>query len=147
MAGDNPYGEGELIDALRISDAEWYACVRQMDLRAMQQNGANEKRNEERQPYRNIARIILSIRCYDGRLQQFKVRAYDLSRTGLGFLHGAYVYEGSEAELLMQHHVNGMVRIPATIVSCVHVKKRIHQVGAKFDKPIELADFLMGQAG
>ena len=147
MAADSPYGDGELVDALRISDAEWYACVQEMDLRAMQQKGINESRLETRQPYRNIAKIILSIRSYDGRLQQFKVRAYDLSRTGLGFLHGAYVYEGSQVELLMQHHVNGMIRIPASIVSCVHVKKRIHQVGAKFDEPIELDDFLMSEAG
>lgn len=147
MAGNNPYGDVDLVDALRISDAEWYACVQEMDLRAMQQRGVNDKRLEARQPYRNSAKIILSMRNYDGRLQQFKVRAYDLSRTGLGFLHGAYAYEGAKVDLLMEHHVNGMTRVPATLVSCVHVKKRIHQVGAKFDEPIELEDFLLSNAG
>lgn len=147
MAGDNPYGEGQLVDSLRISDAEWYACVQELDLRAMQRKDGNDKRSEKRLPYRNIARIILSIRSYDGLLQQFKVRAYNLSTSGVGFLHGAYVYEGTEAEIFMQHHVNGMTRMPATIVNCVHVKKRIHQVGAKFDEPINLEDFLMSEAG
>lgn len=147
MTVDNPYGDGYLVDALRISDAEWYACVQEMDLRSMQRRGINEKRQQPRKPYRNIAKIILSVRSYDGLQQQFKVRAYDLSQTGLGFLHGAYVYEGSHVDLLMQHHINGMTRIPATIINCVHVKKRVHQVGARFDEPIDLEDFLMSEAG
>jgi len=147
MAGDNPYGDGDLVDALRISDAQWYACVQEMDLRAMQNRDASDKRQTTRQPYRNIAKIIVSLRSYDGRLQQFKVRAYDLSESGLGFLHGAYIYDNTPAELLMQHHVHGMTRISATLVSCVHVKDRIHRVGAKFAEPIDLAGYLMSEAG
>lgn len=146
MAGDNPYGDGMLVDALRISDAEWYACVQEMDLRAAQDKSGKSSRAEERKPYRNIARIIVSIQTHGGQVQQFKVRAYDLSRTGLGFLHGAFVYNNSPAEIYMQHHVNGMTRIPATITSCAHVKKRIHRVGAKFNEPIDLNDYLMSEA-
>lgn len=147
MAGDNPYGDGALVDSLRISDAEWYACVQEMDMRSMGVNVPFDRRHMKRQPYRNIARIIVSIYTFDGMRQQFKVRAYDLSPTGLGFLHGAYLYNDTPAELLMQHHIHGMTRIPATIVSCVHVKNRIHRVGAKFAEPIELDGYLMSEAG
>lgn len=147
MVGDNPYGDGDLVDALRISDAEWYACVKEMDLRAMSKKDVPDNRSEPREPYRNIAKIIVSIRSYGGLLQHFKVRAYDLSQSGLGFLHGAYIYEDTYAELYMQHHVNGMTRVPAKIVSCVHVKNRIHRVGAKFEEPINLEDYLMSEAG
>ena len=146
MAGKFPYGEGELIDALRISDAEWYECVQEMDLRAMAESDRENTRSEERQPYRNITKIIVSLRNYDGRMQQFKVRAYDLSPSGLGFLHGAYVYDNTPAELYMQHKTEGMARVPAMIVSCEHVKNRIHRVGAKFKEPIDLSDYLLSDA-
>ena len=147
MLEDNPYGNSVLVDALRISDAEWYACVEEMDQLAMAGKRPVDRRGEPRQPYRNIARIIVSFRSYDGLLQQFKVRAYDLSPIGLGFLHGAYIYNDTPAEIYMQHHVNGMTCINAKIVSCLHVRNRIHRVGAQFEEPIELADYLMSEAG
>jgi hypothetical protein len=143
MALENPFNDGELIDALRISDAEWYECVQEMDLRAMAESDRENSRAEERQPYRNITKIIVSIRNYDGRMQQFKVRAYDLSPSGLGFLHGAYIYNDTPAELFMLNKTHGMSRIPAKIVSCIHVKSRIHRVGAQFKEPIDLSDFLL----
>jgi hypothetical protein len=147
MVGENPYGDGLLVDSLRISDAEWYACVHEMDLRSAQYKKTLEKRSVPRQAYRNIARIIVTIQTFGGQTQQFKARAYDLSEHGIGFLHGAYVYKDTPAEILMQHHVNGMTRIHATIVNCEHVKKRIHRVGAKFEEPINLEDYLMNEAG
>lgn len=146
MSVDNPYGEGNLIDALRISDAQWNEVVQEMDLRAMAESDHVDKRAEKRLPYRNTSKIIVSFRNYDGRLQQFKVRAYDLSATGLGFLHGAYIYDNTPTELMMQHHVNGMTRISAILVNCVHVKGRVHRVGAKFKTPIDLNDYLLSGA-
>ncbi|MFK7789463.1 MAG: hypothetical protein AB8C95_08260 [Phycisphaeraceae bacterium] len=118
-----------------------------MDLRSMSDKRSLERRQEKRQPYRNIARIIVSLCTFDGMQQQFKVRAYDLSPSGLGFLHGAFLYSDTPAEILMQHHVYGMTRIPATIVSSVHVKGRIHLCGAKFAESIDLNDYLMSEAG
>ena len=147
MAGETPFGEGELIDALRISDAEWQECVKEMDRRAnSDDDGGHPNRAEPRQPYRNITKIIVSIRNYDGRQQHFQVRAYDLSPSGLGFLHGAYIYKDTPAELFMEHRTDGIVRVSAVIKSCVHVKKRIHRVGAQFEQPIELGDYLLSDA-
>lgn len=146
MTLKNPYSDWDLVDALRISDAEWHEVVQEMDLRAMAESDRENSRAEERHPYRNIAKIIVSIRNYDGRMQQFKVRAYDLSPSGLGFLHGAYIYNNTPAELYLVNRTNGMTRIPAKIVSCIHVKKRIHRVGAKFKEPINLSDFILSSA-
>ena len=146
MADDSPFGDGELIDAPRISDAEWSECVKEMDLRAKEDSGCEDKRAEARQPYRNVTKIIISFKNYDGRQQRFQVRAYDLSSSGLGFLHGAYIYGDTPAEIYMQDKSCSLTRISATIVSCVHVKKRIHRVGARFDQPIDLNDFLLSDA-
>ena len=147
MAGETLFNDGELIDALRISDAEWYECVKEMDRRANAEGErGDENRADPRQPYRNITKIIVSIRNYDGRQQHFQVRAYDLSASGLGFLHGTYLYKGTPAELFMEHRTEGIVRIPAMIMSCTHVKNRIHRVGAKFEQPIELSDYVLSDA-
>ena len=144
MRSENPYSNGELIDALRISDADWLECVEEMDYRASHYEGeVDENRTLPRHRYRNIARIFVIFRSPDGQPQQFKVRAYNLSEKGLGFLHGAYIYKDTPAEIYMQHHINGMTRISARIVHCELVKKRIHQVGAEFDKPIDLSDYLL----
>ena len=147
MPVETPFDDGELIDALRISDAEWHECVKEMDRRAISEGERDEeKRAEPRQPYRNVTKIIVSIRNYDGRQQHFQVRAYDLSASGLGFLHGAYIYKDTPAEIYMEHRTDGIVRLSAAIMSCTHIKNRIHRVGAKFDQPIELSNYVLSDA-
>ena len=147
MAIKNHFGDVELIDALRISDAEWHECVKEMDRWAYSEGERDEEnRAEPRQPYRNTTKIIVSFRNYDGRQQYFQVRAYDLSASGLGFLHGAYIYSDTPAEIYMEHRTDGIVRLSAKIMVCTHVKKRIHRVGAKFEQPIELGDYVLSDA-
>lgn len=146
MTPGMPFNDMELVDALRISDAEWVECIREMDHRAKNASYDVQRRTEERQSYRNNTRIIVCIRNYDGRKQQFIVRAYDLTSTGLGFLHGSYIYQDTPAEIYLEHKSDGMIRIPATIRCCTHVKKRIHLIGAQFDEPITLSDYLLSAA-
>ena len=142
-----PSGEVTVVDALRLSDAEWYACVSEMDRKSSQSKVEKERRRDERLPYRNSTYVIIVLHNFDGRQQHFRVRTYDLSKTGVSFLHGAYIYEQTHVELWMQHRVTGTTRIHATIRSCVHVKRMIHRVSAEFDEPIDLDDYLLAEAG
>ena len=139
--------ENILVDSLRLSDAEWYACVSEMDRNASRSNVDKERRTFERLPYRNSPYLYLAIHNPDGRHQHFKVRANNLSQSGIGFLHGSYIYSGTYVELLMQHRDLGSTKIGALVRTCTHVKNTIHRVGAEFEKQINLDDFLLAEAG
>lgn len=144
--GNSPENE-EVYDTLKMSDSDWYACVSEMDRRSSRSTGHHEQRRHERLPYRNSVYVVIAVHNYDDTVQRFKVRTYDLSESGIGFLHGAYIHANTHVELMMEHREIGRIIIDATIRSCSHVKKTIHRVGAEFEKPINLDDFLLAQVG
>ena len=136
-----------VIETLRLSDAEWYDCVSEMDRQSAQQSTTSRARQHERVPYRNSPNIMVETRTYDGRQQYIKVRPYDLSECGIGFLNGAYMHVGTELVLHLRHCDLGMTRVHAKIRTCSHVRGTIHLVGAQFDEPIAINDFLLAEAG
>ena len=139
--------EDQVYDTLKLTDAEWYACVNEMDRKASRAKVSKDQRRHERLPYRNSLYVVIVLRNHDDRTQRFRVRTYDLSESGIGFLHGGYIHAGTHVELMMQHSLTGLTKIDATIRSCSHVKKTIHRVGAEFDDLIVLDDFLLADAG
>ncbi|MEM9347493.1 MAG: PilZ domain-containing protein [Planctomycetota bacterium] len=139
--------EKKVVDTLRLSDAEWYECVSEMDRESARNCQDHTRRARERLPYRNLHHVLITVRNYCGRLQYFQSRPYDLSESGIGFLHGAYMHVGTSIELQLMHRVTGMTKVRATVRGCSHIKNKIHCVGAQFDELIELDDYLLAQAG
>ena len=135
-----------LVDTLRLSDAEWYECVSEMDRVAAQSASPSDPQQDERVPYRNSPHIMIEMRTHDGRQQLVKVRPYDLSESGIGFLNGAYMHVGTEIVLHLRHSEIGMTRIEATIRCCSHVKNTIHHVDADFKEPMQINEFLLAEA-
>ena len=139
--------ERVVIDTLRLSDADWYECVSEMDRVAAQSSDAAKKRRQERLPYRNTPQIMIEMSMYDGRRQYCRVRPYDLSESGIGFLNGAYMHLGTEVILHLRHQAIGITKIHATIRHCSYIKNKIHLVGAAFNESIVLDDFLLAESG
>lgn len=136
-----------VVDALRLSDADWYACVGEMDRNSSKTKFSEERRRDERVAYRNSPYVHVVIHNYDSRKQHFKVRTYDLSRSGVSFLNGSFIHLNTHIELWMQHSVAGLTQLHATTRDCTLVKGTIHRVSAEFEEPIELNDYLMAEAG
>ena len=138
--------ERVVIDTLRLSDADWYECVSEMDRMSAQGRVGHERRSQERLPYRNSPQIMIEMTLYDGRRQYCRVRPYDLSESGIGFLNGAYMHVETEIILHLRHREIGITKIDATIRHCSYVKNKIHLVGAEFNEPIVLDDFLLAES-
>ena len=136
-----------VVDTLRMSDAQWYDCVSEMDRKAAHRADPSSQHRDERVPYRNSPHVMIEMRTHDGRQQFLKVRPYDLSRSGLGFLNGMYMHAGTSVVLHLRHCDIGMTRVEAVIRGCSHVQNTVHLVGAEFDEPIEINDFLLASAG
>lgn len=143
----SPKGDVFIVDSLRLSDADWYACVSEMDRTASKSKFSEELRRDERVAYRNSLYVLLVIHNYDSSKQHFKVRTYDLSSTGISFLNGSFIHLGTHVEIWMQHCDTGLTQLHATIRNCTLVKGVIHRIGAEFEDPINVNDFLMAMAG
>ena len=142
-AKNTPLATEEGIDSLRLTDDQWYRILDKLDRESSFHAMPTEARKAERVPYRNVARVPLTITGQGGDIQRLLVRPRDLSRNGFGFLHGHYVHPGLRASIILVNAANGPETIDGTVRRCNHLTKHIHQVGMAFDQPIHVEDYLL----
>jgi CheY-like chemotaxis protein len=133
-------GPTDYVDSLRMSAAEQKEILSRLSQH--EQVTAKNRRNQERLHYTNPAGLIVQMRHPGGSASNFLVRARNLSATGIGFLHGSFVYSGTPCMLALRG-VNGkIVGIEGTVARCQHVKGHVHDIGVCFNEPINLAQFI-----
>ncbi len=77
----------------------------------------------------------------------FKVTPLNLSSTGAGFLHGAFLYPGTPCDVLLTN-IHGETELTrSTVARCELIGGRIHQVGVKFESKLEVSRFLSNEGG
>ncbi len=141
----NPTSD-QAVDTLRLTNREWRELIDEIDRESSRYIDKLQLRRDERVAYRNVAHLLATITAADGRIQRFRVRTHDLSASGLGFLHGTFIYPGSKVKLVLNHCVQGPVYIDGVVRRCEHCKRHIHRVGVEFNKPIEAEMFILAEA-
>ncbi|MEM6391921.1 MAG: hypothetical protein AAF797_04040 [Planctomycetota bacterium] len=141
----NPHADSQpAIDTLRIGDAEWMTLVSHLDRASAKIRVTEETRTDERIPYRNLSSVLLAVAPPDPKDEwsRFKVRPRDISTGGFGFLHGSYLHTGSPCLAVLGAHGRGLVTVRGTIARCEFLRGKLHQVGIRFDQPIDVEPFL-----
>jgi len=134
----------QFTDCIRMGDAErrlLYDALNRTE-RAERALGGNSKRQSERFVYYGHE-IPFSI--YENTTQQphrFMALTRNLSATGISVLHGGFVYQDSECELMLRTVDGERVKIPGTVVHCRLVKGRVHELGVRFDDQIDPSCFV-----
>lgn len=85
--------------------------------------------------------VTASIVNPGGNSVSYSVIPRNLSRMGIGFLHGRFVYPGSRCSVTLQTLDGESMSIDSVIVRCDHLGGTIHEVGAVFGAPIDLTLF------
>ena len=70
------------------------------------------------------------------------VRARNLSAGGLGFFHGCFLYTGTPCHVALQTVHGEKVALPAKVSWCRHVRGQTHEIGVRFDRLIEIKEFI-----
>ncbi len=129
-------------DALRLPWAEIERILAELAEREARE-APTERRSEPRHAYQGHPTILVEVTDPDGSIRAFRCVARNISTRGLGFLHGRYVFPGSVCKLILRTVERALVCVAGTIVWCRHVEGRVHEVGLKFDSPLELKDFIL----
>lgn len=66
----------------------------------------------------------------------------NLSREGIGVLHSSFVYAGTRCTVFLPHPTRGEVPVVGTVVRCRHFRGKVHELGVKFDQPIDVREFV-----
>lgn len=129
------------LDGLRISDAQYRRLVDAVEAKTENHQG-RERRKAPRVPYIVSGGIMARIRHFDGSLQKILVRPRNLSSSGIAFFHGSFVYRNTHCLLHLRTRNGSNVLHHACIMRCRHVAGQVHEVGARFDQPIDVDDYI-----
>ena len=93
-----------------------------------------------RVPY-NSSFVTVSITNPGGNVVKYSVIPRNLSRQGIAFLHGRFIYPDSKCSITLQTLDDENMTMDGVIVRCNHLAGMIHEVAAVFNSPIDLTLF------
>lgn len=104
--------------------------------------GANElKREFVRWPFHRD-RIPVMIEQPGGTHLALRLCCRNISRGGMSLFHNAFVHEGSKCMVRLPHPTHGALDVQGTIARCKHRGGVVHEIGVKFDAPIDAKQFV-----
>jgi len=128
-------------DALRLSERQQRALLAYLDAQAGDTLDLDDQRIDQRFDFSSSA-VLVRIGQPGGTSGTFIVRPRNLSRTGMGFLHGGFCYPGSPCEVLLPTCDDARAVLSGRIIRCRHVRANVHELGLQFAQPIELGRFV-----
>jgi len=131
-------GTENLVKTVRLDDAEVEEILNKLD--AEQGNIAHNKRADPRYQYR-VKRCVVHLQAQGGGTTGYLVPTRNISATGLGFLHGSFVYPSSKCLIQLTTMHGTWHNVPATVVRCNYITGRIHEVGVRFLEAIDPSEF------
>ncbi len=131
---------GEFVDSLRLSQQEQDELLEAMDNQSDGHRGSNLRR-DERVPYRRSSGVVVTLVHPGGSVARYLVRPRNLSRCGMGFLHGGFVHEGSKCQVHLQKLDSTPHVIMGAVARCQHVTGMVHEIGVRLEEEIDLAIF------
>lgn len=106
-----------------------------------QANAASSaRRKHTRMEYRRHA-VQVEVYQPSGGSVSFFVACRNLSRGGMSVLHSSYMHIGTKCRVQLRHREHGEQWITAEVVQCRHVSGKVHDVGLKFTREIDVNDY------
>ncbi|MBX3388696.1 MAG: response regulator [Phycisphaeraceae bacterium] len=110
------------------------------------QRPAELKRDFVRWPFHR-ERIRIQIDQPGGTQLLLKLACRNLSRGGISLFHNAFLHERGRCVLWLPHPARGEVGVFGSLVRCKHRGGMIHELGVRFDRPIEAKEYVSLDAG
>lgn len=139
MSISNPQPNPQI---LRLSEADTLAIARALEQHeTTAKNLANRAAERFRLPHG--FKVVSTFTMPGGSTQHAIIAVRNISRTGLGCLHGTFLHPGSIAGLvIVDDQRQPLLRIAGTVVRCEQVRVRVYDVGVRFDEEVPLETIL-----
>lgn len=129
----------EPIETLRISDRDKQKLVE--DVNRAGGKGVQHERRALRVQYTE-AKAVLTLHNESGGSTRLAVVPRNLSRRGLAFVHGRYIYVDTRCEVMLKTLGGEWKALNGVIRNCRHVSGIVHEVAVVFDEAIDLSEFV-----
>ena len=112
-----------------------------MDELDQMSQGSTARRSHARLEYRRHA-VDVEVYQPSGGSVGFCVACRNISRGGMSVLHSSYMHVGTKCRVKLRHKDRGDQWLVASVVQCRHVSGRVHDVGMRFTKEIDVNDYV-----
>lgn len=127
---------------LRVTDSEATAIARALE---QHETTARNLANREAERFRLPTgfKVVGTFTMPGGSSQNAIVTVRNISRTGMGCLHGTFLHPGSAAALvIVDDQRQPLLRIGGKVVRCEQVRVRVYDVGVRFEESVPLETIL-----
>lgn len=111
-----------------------------LDALDAKKSSASINRQFVRWPYR-VATVELRIN-HDTGTSTVYVACRNLSAGGVAILHRAFLHTGTSLDVALPKVNGDRTYVPGKVVRCQHLAGTVHEIGVKFEKPIEAKDYV-----
>lgn len=105
------------------------------------QSTSSTRRQARRLAYRHWP-IPVVLFQHQGTRSAITVISRNLSRGGMSFIHGSYVHTDLPVVVVLKNQSGIDVQITGRVVRCRHLERHLHEVGVRFNAPVNVHDFL-----
>lgn len=102
---------------------------------------SRDRRRSQRYPYHVKGCVIHLQPQGGGPPTSYLVPTHDISNSGLGFLHGAFIYPGAKCVIQLITLHGTWQNVPSIIARCDYVETGVHSIGARFLTPVDASEF------
>ena len=103
-----------------------------------------DQRHFVRWPFREIS-VKTSVVEGGSSARELWLAVRNVSNSGISALHSSFIYPGSTCELTLptRHQDDGApLVLRGCVVRCIHIEGIIHEIGIRFDQPIDSSKFV-----
>jgi CheY-like chemotaxis protein len=94
-----------------------------------------------RWPFRR-ATVPVLVTHPSGQQVRLSLACRNLSRGGMSLLHTSFLHSGTRCAATLHDQFGQPREIESTVVRCRHCAGMIHEIGVRFDEPIDIRDFM-----
>lgn len=128
------------IEGMRLTERE-----RAVLIELMKKTGIAERRRHPRMVIEGGLSFLCTMDFPGGSSAHFKIYPWDVSKSGLGFFHRAYLYPGTKCTFTGQTYDHQPFSVKGDVTTCSHVSGNVHTVGVKLEFEID-PEMLLGEA-
>ncbi len=123
-------------DLLASSGQRVDAVLRQKDT-SVGGDVARDLRGHDRLQYQVRAGLRCTFRHPGGGEDTFLVQSYNLSKSGIGLIHGSFVYTGTPCSIELFMPDGKLKWVAGVVTRCNHITGKIHDLGIRFDEEMK----------
>ncbi len=94
-----------------------------------------------RWPFRR-ATVPVLVTHPSGQQVRLELACRNLSRGGMSLLHASFLHTGTRCTVTLRDALGQLRELESAVVRCRHCSGMIHEIGVRFDEPVDVRDFV-----